>query len=500
MKQPILSNWLYCPEKLPTKRQLKRFQLQWKEYVYEEVLDEEGLRVLTDAGNPKVKRRTVSHTLNSYRTLLTGGADWIGLPRGDKSLVADLAGDAVDLRSRNPLGFRLRLGSHVLQDKRWPDQKRCVLDWYREGSGLIVGQTGAGKTILGLAAACRCGFQTLIISKRGEGEKHWEREFREHTNIDELEEETGERLVGPYRDKGAAYPITIATVQTFLHKLGYRRLIRDQFRFGLIIADEVHELVAPEFIRLLSLWAPRHWLGLTATPERPDKRDFLAYQILGPIAAKLEADQLPPEVEFIEIPFSVPHWMMGRKPYSRRWTWTKLLSLVSTHEDSLKIMQDRIQQDIDDGRLVAVVGERTKMLRTLHDRVRREGYDVAYVDGKVPMGKRDQIYADMAEGKKYRCLFAGKVLDAMVSIKPLDCLHLITPVAAKHRIKQIFGRTRRTDEGKAIPLCRYYAGSGGQLSGAFRKVLKVCENEGWKIRRTSLALSARSTMGKWKPK
>jgi hypothetical protein len=74
----------------------------------------------------------------------------------------------------------------------------------------------------------------------------------------------------------------------------------------------------------------------------------------------------------------------------------------------------------------------------------------------------------------------------MVSIKPLDCLHLVTPIAAQHKVMQIFGRTRRPDEGKLVPLVRYYVDEGGQLSGAYNKVLAVVVKEGWDVEKINI--------------
>ena len=476
---------------------LQQFRHTWQEKIYERVLDEDGELVLTNSGKPKIKQRMLSHTIEAQREMCMGGeTDWFGLPRGDMNIIQRYAAAAVDLRAIPPLGIDLKLAHHVTSDKRWPDQARCVNAWLKQGSGLILGQTGAGKTILGIGGTCRLGLTTLIVSKRGEGEGHWEDEFRAHTNIDRLEQEWGRRLIGPYRHK-QRYPIAIATVQTFLHAKGYQRLIDDQFRFGLVIADEVHELVAPEFIRVFSLWAPLSWLGLTATIKRPDHREFLAYRILGPVAAKLKADQMRPVVKIIETNFTAPDKLVNSK-YARHWIWGKLLALLCNDEDRTELIVKHVMQDINDGRLVAVVGERTQLLRVIHEQLRQHGYDVAYADGSVPKAKRKKIYEDMSRGLKYRCLCAGKVLDAMVSIKPLDCLHLVTPVSSRHRIFQIFGRTRRPQEGKLIPIVRYYADNGGQLSGACRNVLKVVTEEEWKVE-TERALINQPALTKWKP-
>jgi len=353
------------------------------------------------------------------------------------------------------------------------------------------------NTVLGVAATCRLGLQTLIVSKRGEGERHWEREFRQHTNISQLEKQLGRRLIGPYKHKGG-YPISIVTVQTFLHETGYRRLLQDQFRFGLVIADEIHELVAPQFIRVFGLWAPLCWLGLTATLERPDHREFLAKQILGPVAATMKADQMRPKVEFIETQFWTPHWMLGRVPYSPEFMWGKVLGLMIDREDRNALIIDRVVQDLNNGRLVAVVGQRKRLLRKIHQQLTSMSYDVAYADGDVPTWRRDKIYAEVAKRVKYQGIVAGKVLDAMVSIKPLDCMHIITPLSKKHQVMQVFGRARRPLKGKPIPLIRYYVDKGGQLQGAAKNVVKFCNDEGWEIKHTAAALSKRTVMSRWR--
>ena len=482
METPILANRLYVPEALVTERLLERFRHRWTETVYQFVLDEDGMVVMKD-GKQKQERVEINHVVTAYRDLLSGHPnDWVGFPRGDAKDLLPLLRRAVDLRTVNPFEFKLRLAQHVTEDARWPDQKQCVDAWLQRGSGIILGQTGAGKTIIGMEVVARLGQETLILSKRGDGERHWEQEFRLHTNVEALEKKLGRRLVGPYRHGKHHYPITVATVQTFLHPKGYGRLIRDQFRFGLVIADEVHELMAPEFVRVFGLWAPLSWLGLTATIQRPDQREFLAYKIVGPVVARLGADQMKPEVKFVETSFSVPPWMMGKRPFSRQWMWVKLQSLIAEDLVRLELVVKNVMESIDDGRLVAVLAERLSLAGAIFHRLEQENYPVCYADGSVPPARRKLLYEELAKGKKYRCICAGlKVMDAMVSIKPLDCLHLVTPVSARHRVMQIFGRTRRPDKGKAIPLVYYYKDHGGQLEGAYRNVRKVCETEGWAI-------------------
>ncbi|GAJ18147.1 unnamed protein product, partial [marine sediment metagenome] len=84
----------------------------------------------------------------------------------------------------------------------------------------------------------------------------------------------------------------------------------------------------------------------------------------------------------------------------RHWIWGKLLALLCKDEDRIELIVNNVMQDINDGRLVAVVGERTKLLRVIHEKLRQNGYDVVYADGTVPKAKRKKIYEEMSKGLK----------------------------------------------------------------------------------------------------
>jgi superfamily II DNA or RNA helicase len=305
----------------------------------------------------------------------------------------------------------------------------------------------------------------------------WEDEFRRHTNITRLEEQTGQKLLGRVTKKKDPPPISFATVQSFLSPGGWQRLIDLQDYFGLIIADEAHELGSPEFARVLSGWNPLCWLGLTATPERKDQRHHVVYSTVGPVVSTGTAHQMPPTVTFVETEFTAPSWLYS-KPFPGHYRWNKILEFISKDESRQKLILHFVEQDIDDGRLVVVYAERRALIRDLEKRLRQDGYRVAYADGDTR--NRQRIYDDMRQ-RKYQVLCAGKVMDALVNIPELDCLHLCTPVNQAKQVKQIYGRTRRFLDNKCNPLIRDYADSGGQLSGAYRNRQRVCEEEGWKV-------------------
>jgi superfamily II DNA or RNA helicase len=457
---------------------LTPFLHRWTEVLTEDVLDDHGNTIPKPDGSNEVQRREVPHLIETHRLVRTGFQDYLSLPRGEWGKLQPLLPSGYqDLRPVPPLGFTLQVAGHVKQDPRWPDQNRMVAEWAQQGGGIVKAETGAGKTIVGIGAVARLGLRTLVLSKRRDAMPQWEEEFRRHTNVTRLEQRLGRVLLGRVTKKKIPPPIAFATVQAFLSPGGWQRLIDLQDYFGLIIADEAHELGSAEFARVLSGWNPLCWLGLTATPERRDHRHHVVYSVVGPVVSTGTANQMPPTVTFVTTEFTAPSWIYS-KPFPGHYRWNKLLEGIAKDESRQKLILHFVEQDIDDGRLVVVYAERHRIIQDLAKRLRQDGYKVAYADGDTR--DRQRIY-DAMRKRKYQVLCAGKIMDALVNIPELDCLHLCTPVNQAKQVKQIYGRTRRELAGKALPLIRDYVDTGGQLSGAYRNRLKVCTEEGWLV-------------------
>ena len=138
---------------------------------------------------------------------------------------------------------------------------------------LVVLPTGTGKTIVFCELARQLGKRTLILAHR-----------------DELIQQAVEkmRFVWPDADIGIVkgkrhepdHQITVASVQS-LHQ---RRLDRMPDDYQLIITDEAHHATASTYKRIyakyemlgflnpMSLWGNRLHVGVTATPNRTDKK------------------------------------------------------------------------------------------------------------------------------------------------------------------------------------------------------------------------------------
>ena len=163
--------------------------------------------------------------------------------------------------------------SLIQQVERQPRiyQKEAINRWFEHGKrGQIVLPTGSGKSFVAHRIIQRVARNTLVVVPTLDLLNQWYSGFLETFDI-----QTVGLLGGGYHD---IQPLTITTYDSaFLHMPRYGN------RFGLLVFDESHHLPSPTYLRsAVSSIAPFR-LGLTATPERQDKRDKLLDEAIGPI-------------------------------------------------------------------------------------------------------------------------------------------------------------------------------------------------------------------------
>jgi len=502
METPIiLSNRLLVPSEYLSNAEIAKWHYEWDEKIFTVKEDEFGEVILDRWDNPIKESHEEHRVLKTYREVFSPNGDpYIAVPRGNLGKLRPILKRGYkDLRPLNPLGYPLRIGEHVLADHRWPDQKRCVIEFLKRGYGIVEGDTGSGKTIMGLAAIAKLGMTAFILSKRTDGNEHWEKEIREHTNVNALEKQYGQKIIGAYKAtrKKKLFPITIATVQSFLRNKGRRFLLDNKDMFGLLLIDEVHEFGAPEFSKIVQTLNPYAIMGLTATVERKDNMHLLVMDMVGPVVAKGTAKQMIPTVHFISTGIEAPEWL-EQGNYPRHYKWNRILKHLADADERLDLIMKYLQEDIDDKRTIAVVSERKNVLHKIYNRLKKDAlYDTELVTGDTPQKVRERIYEKVKDGK-CQILCAGKVLNALVNLPTVDCLHFVTPSSSRTTTKQVYGRARRWLEGKRAPIIRDYVDTGGQLDGAYKNRLALCKDNGWEVVHVGLDSSNMLGMGIWK--
>ena len=136
-------------------------------------------------------------------------------------------------------------------------QKEALNRWLERGSrGVVVLPTGAGKTIVALAAIEYYKCPTLIIVPTLDLMDQWEVKIREYFRT----------TIGRYG--GGRHDIGFITISTYDSAYINAEILGNKFK--LLVFDEVHHLPSSGYRQIAELSAAPYRLGLTATPERED--------------------------------------------------------------------------------------------------------------------------------------------------------------------------------------------------------------------------------------
>ena len=175
------------------------------------------------------------------------------------------------------------------------DYQRAALDAWIDSNrrGVLELPTGAGKTVIALAAIADTGRPTLIIVPTIDLLDQWQRELETEFDVP----------IG--RLGGGEQRVEDVTVSTY--DSAYLRADELGDRFGLVVFDEVHHLGAEGYQDIARLLAAPDRLGLTATFERPDGAHEAIRDLVGPRVYQLDVDDLagdhlaPYEIRRIEV-------------------------------------------------------------------------------------------------------------------------------------------------------------------------------------------------------
>ncbi|XP_047135825.1 TFIIH basal transcription factor complex helicase XPB subunit-like isoform X1 [Hydra vulgaris] len=169
-----------------------------------------------------------------------------------------------------------------------PYQEKSLRKMFGNGrarSGVIVLPCGAGKTLVGVTAACTVRKKCLVLCTSGVSVEQWKSQFKLWANIDDKHIC---RFTSDTKDKPVDCHLAVTTYSMIAHtmKRSYEStLIMDFLKnteWGLMLLDEVHTIPAKQFRRVLTIVNAHCKLGLTATLVREDDKIQDLNFLIGP--------------------------------------------------------------------------------------------------------------------------------------------------------------------------------------------------------------------------
>ena len=315
-------------------------------------------------------------------------------------------------------------------------QEACnaILGEWQKGNKktLLVLPTGTGKTVVFSKVAQKRveqGDKVLILAHRGELLEQAGQKIERFAGLDCALEKADSSSVNSYCN------ITLGSVQTLMRESRLKQYPKDYF--GTVIVDEAHHAIAQSYQNILNYFSNASVLGVTATPDRTDRKnlgtyfDSLAYEYSLPQAirdgylCKIVAQTIPLNIDISNVGISAGDFKANElgdalEPY---------LGQIAT--EMLKYCKDR---------KVVVFLPLVSTSKKFRDILVGHGIKAAEVNGES--ADRTQVLQDFENGK-YQVLCNAMLLTEGWDCPSVDCIICLRATKSRSLYAQIVGRGLR---------------------------------------------------------
>ena len=322
-------------------------------------------------------------------------------------------------------------------------QQEAVESVFREwGSGnrrtLLVQATGTGKTIVFATIAGRIaaqGRRTLVLAHRGELLEQARDKIRAVTGLDCSIEKAEDSSLGTWES------ITVGSVQTLMRESRLQKFASD--RFEAIIVDEAHHAASESYRRVLDYFSAAKVLGVTATPDRLDRKDLgevfdslayeydLAHAIHDGYLCPIQAQMIPLNIDISSVSTQSGDYAVGE--------------LGDALEPYLEAIADEMVAAGCRERKTVVFLPLVRTAKRFRDILLEHGLRAAEVDGQSQ--DRDEVLQDF-QGGRYDVLCNSMLLTEGWDCPAVDCIVVLRATKSRALFSQMVGRGTRLSPGK----------------------------------------------------
>lgn len=309
-----------------------------------------------------------------------------------------------------------------------PYQEKSLEKMFGNGrarSGVIVLPCGAGKSLVGVTAACTIKKPTLCLCTSSVSVEQWRYQFATWST---MPRESIGRFVassGGPKDKSFYGGVTVTTYSMISHS-GRRaaeseRMLNElkKKEWGLLLLDEVHVVPANVFRRVIGVIKAHCKLGLTATLLREDEKIGDINFLIGPKLYEanwldLQRDNYLATVQCAEV------WCPMTKEFYREYlssTPARRKLLYAMNPNKFRMCQFLVQFHEERGDKVIIFADNVYALQVYARRLQRP-----YIYGPTTQTERLRILANFQHNPCLGTILLSKVGDTSIDIPEANVL------------------------------------------------------------------------------
>ncbi|XP_007954587.1 general transcription and DNA repair factor IIH helicase subunit XPB [Orycteropus afer afer] len=328
-----------------------------------------------------------------------------------------------------------------------PYQEKSLRKMFGNGrarSGVIVLPCGAGKSLVGVTAACTVRKRCLVLGNSAVSVEQWKAQFKMWSTIDDSQIC---RFTSDAKDKPIGCSVAISTYSMLGHttKRSWEaervmEWLKTQ-EWGLMILDEVHTIPAKMFRRVLTIVQAHCKLGLTATLVREDDKIVDLNFLIGPKLyeanwMELQNNGYIAKVQCAEV------WCPMSPEFYHEYVAIKTkkrILLYTMNPNKFRACQFLIKFHERRNDKIIVFADNVFALKEYAIRLNKP-----YIYGPTSQGERMQILQNFKHNPKINTIFISKVGDTSFDLPEANVLIQISSHGGSRRQEaQRLGRVLR---------------------------------------------------------
>ncbi|WFD38939.1 DNA helicase [Malassezia japonica] len=323
----------------------------------------------------------------------------------------------------------------------------------RARSGIIVLPCGAGKTLVGITAACTIKKSCLVLCTSSVSVMQWRQQFLQWSNVQDSQISV---FTADEKQKFSGASGIVVSTYSMVANTGKRSHTSQKMmnflesrEWGFILLDEVHVVPASMFRRVLTKIKAHAKLGLTATLVREDEKIDELNFLVGPKLYEANWMDLAAKGHIATVQCAEVWCSMTAefyREYLREKSRKKML-LYCMNPTKFQAAQYLIQYHENRGDKIIVFSDNVYALEAYAIKLGKP-----YIHGGTPQIERMRILQNFQHNPIVNTIFLSKVGDTSIDLPEATCLiqissHFGSRRQEAQRLGRILRAKRRNDEG-----------------------------------------------------